>query len=132
LVFVVGAVQVSMALPVVGVGLEPEPDPDAPELEPGELEDDGEEVVGLDVEEAELAGEELELEPPPQPERTSATTVKPQKAFKSFMDTSSPLRTARWCMRGWMQRASKRTAAAAELQVQAAYQEEKFLANSVS
>jgi hypothetical protein len=88
LVLVVGAVHFSVALPVGG-GFDPDPDPEEPE--PDEPDPDvpepggAEETPAPELDALETA-EELELEPPPHPERTRATTVKPQKAFKNFID----------------------------------------------
>lgn len=80
---VVGALQVSVALPVetggvgVGGGADPDPDPEEPEPVLPEPEED----TGADAE---------ELEPPPQPDSMRATTVRPQIAFKYLRDTSPP------------------------------------------
>jgi hypothetical protein len=102
---VVGAVHLSVALPVVGVGLLGGEgllaggllvggfDPEEPPDELGGLvkpEDDPELPVTLGGLLVALAEGELEPEPWLQPERMSTAAAAPQSVFSAPMDTSSP------------------------------------------
>lgn len=81
----VGALQASVACPLLLVVVEPE-EPLLLDEEPVVDPVDPELDVGPDEVLEALAAGELEPEPPPQPERTSTTAATPQNVFNVFSD----------------------------------------------
>lgn|SRR5579883_1809616 len=93
-VFTEGAVQDSVAVPLVAPEPEPDPDPEPdppledPVLEPAD-EPEPEPELPVDDDDAAAADDaDVGAEPPPQPASTSATMASPQTAVSDFINAS--------------------------------------------